>query len=95
MRDTVALEDAGIPTVTVISTTFAPLAQVVAESGGYACLPIVVVPHPVGDRDEGVILHRGTAIAAECARILTTAPTELEVEFRARKYPLSTALMPR
>ena len=95
MRDTVVLEDAGIPTVTVISTTFAPLASVVAESTGYRALPIVVVPHPVGDRDEAVITKKGTDIAAECVRVLTTSAAELEVEFRDKNYPLSHALMPR
>lgn len=95
MRDTVILEDSGIPTVTVISTTFAPLARVVAISGGHSALPIVVVPHPVGDPDERVILRKGEDIAAECARILTTPAEALEREFRIKSYPLPNAVMPR
>lgn len=95
MRDTVVLENAGIPTVTVISTSFAPLARVVAESAGYRALPIIVVPHPVGDRDEAVISKKGHDIAAECVRVLTTAPAELELEFLNKDYPLPHAVMPR
>ena len=34
--------------MTVISTAFAPLAQVVGEGIGHVSLPIVVVPHPLG-----------------------------------------------
>lgn len=95
MRDTVVLEDSGIPTVTVISTSFAPLARVVAESTGYRSLPIIVVPHPVGDRDEAAIAKKGHDIAAECVRVLTTPARELELEFRTRNYPLPHAVMPR
>ena len=50
--------------MTVISTAFAPLARVTAEGVGRIALPIVVVPHPVGDRDEAVVQGRGAEIAA-------------------------------
>jgi hypothetical protein len=79
----------------LISTAFAPLAQVVAEGIGHASLPIVVVPHPVGDPNEAVIRHRGEQVAAECVRILTT-PAELLVrEFEGKQHPLPQGLMPR
>jgi hypothetical protein len=72
-----------------------PLAQVVAEGIGHASLPIVVVPHPLGDRDESLIVKRGAAIAAECARVLTTRVEALEPEFAGKHYPLPRGLMPR
>ena len=81
--------------MTVISTAFAPLARVTAEGQGRVALPIVVVPHPVGDRDEGVVRARGEAIAALCARLLTTPADALEREFREARFPLPDALMPR
>jgi len=84
-----------VPTVTVISTAFAPLAQVVGAGIGQAALPIVVVPHPVGDRDETVVKQRGERIALECARILTTEVDVLEREFADKHYPLPQAVMPR
>ena len=81
--------------MTLISTAFAPLAQVVAEGIGHASLPIVVVPHPVGDPNEAVIRRRGEQVAAECVRVLTT-PAELLVrEFEGKQYPLPKGLMPR
>jgi len=81
--------------VTVISTAFAPLARVTAEGVGRIALPIVVVPHPVGDRDEALVKRRGEEIAALCARLLTTPAEELEREFRDKKFPPPDALMPR
>jgi hypothetical protein len=59
------------------------------------CLPIVVVPHPVGDRDERLIESRGAEIAAECVRVLTTRADALAVEFEGRDYPLPRGVMPR
>ncbi len=81
--------------MTVISTAFAPLARVTAEGLGQFSLPIVVVPHPVGDRDESLIRKRGEAIAEQCARVLTTPVETLAREFRDKDYPPPDALMPR
>lgn len=79
----------------MISTAFAPLAQVTGEGTGHFSLPIVVVPHPVGDRDENVIRQRGIDIAQECVRVLTTEPDALAREFEGRQYPLPRGVMPR
>jgi hypothetical protein len=53
------------------------------------------VPHPVGDRDERLIVERGAAIAAECARVLTTRVEDIEPEFAGKQYPLPRGVMPR
>ena len=58
-------------------------------------LPIVVVPHPVGDRDAALIKKRGEEIAAQCVRVLTTPVEELEREFKNKQYPLPATVMPR
>ncbi|MDB5863459.1 MAG: hypothetical protein JWO70_1265 [Betaproteobacteria bacterium] len=58
-------------------------------------LPIVVVPHPLGDRDEEVIRQRGVAIAQECVRILTTPMDALALEFEGKQHPLPRGVMPR
>ena len=79
----------------MISTAFAPLAQVTGEGTGHFSLPIVVVPHPVGDRDESLIHQRGVDIAAECVRILTTDTDTLAREFEGKHYPLPRGVMPR
>ena len=79
----------------MISTAFAPLAQVVSEGIGLPNLPILVVSHPVGDPDEAVVRKRGVDIAAECARVLTTPADELGREYAGKQYPLPSAVMPR
>ena len=65
------------------------------EGAGHASLPIIVVPHPVGDRDENLIRQRGADIARECVRVLTTPAEELSREFQGKQYPLPRAVMPR
>ena len=79
----------------MVSTAFAPLAQVTGEGTGHFSLPIVVVPHPVGDRDENVIVQRGRDIAQECVRVLTTDADALAPEFEGKQYPLPRGVMPR
>jgi hypothetical protein len=79
----------------VVSTAFAPLAQVTGAGVGLAALPFVTVPHPVGDRDIAVIEQRGAAIAARCVHLLTTATDVLAREAREQPFPLPDAVMPR
>ena len=79
----------------MISTAFAALAQVVGEGIGHVSLPIVVVPHPVADRDQQAISKRGADIAQECVRVLTTPIDELVREFKGKQYPLPRGVMPR
>ena len=67
----------------------------VGEGIGHVSLPIVVVPHPVGDRDEPVIHQRGADIASECVRVLTTDADVLAREFEGKQYPLPRGVMPR
>ena len=79
----------------MVSTAFAPLAQVTAEGIGYLSLPFVVVPHPVGDRDPALIEKRGADIAALCVHALTTPAEVLVREVREHPFPLPDAVMPR
>lgn len=58
-------------------------------------LPIIVVPHPVGEADEAAVSRKGEDIAHECVRVLTTPSEDLEREFRDKRYLLSRAFMPR
>jgi hypothetical protein len=68
---------------------------VVVEGIGHTCLPIVVVPHPVGNPDAALVAKRGEDIAQECVRVLTTPAAELAREFEGKRYPLPDAVMPR
>jgi hypothetical protein len=79
----------------VVSTAFAPLAQVTAQGIGHDDLPLVVVPHPVGDRDRAVIEARGAAIAALCVHALTTPAETLAREVHQHPFALPDAVMPR
>ena len=79
----------------MVSTAFAPLARVVCEGIGHACLPIVVVPHPVGGPDQALVIKRGEDIAKECVRVLTTPAETLAREFESKQFPLPEAVMPR
>lgn len=67
----------------------------VARGIGHLSLPFAVIPHPVGDSEPALISRKGTDIAAECARILTTPRDELAAEFRATRYPLPPATVPK
>ncbi len=66
-----------------------------AQGIGHLSLPIVVVPHPVGDRDQELVKKRGEEIAAECVRVLTTPVEDLAREFEDKQYPPPAAVMPR
>ena len=79
----------------MVSTAFAPLAQVTAEGIGHLTLPFVAVPHPVGDRDAALIEQRGADIAALCVHALTTPAHVLAREVREHPFPLPDAVMPR
>jgi len=79
----------------VVSTAFAPLAQVTAQGIGHDDLPVVVVPHPVGDRDLALIEKRGAHIAALCVHALTTPAETLAREVNEHPFPLPDAVMPR
>lgn len=67
----------------------------VGEGIGHVSLPLVVVPHPVGDPSEALILQHGMDIARECVRILTTDSAVLAREFEGKQYPLPRGVMPR
>ena len=67
----------------------------VGEGIGHLSLPIVVVPHPVADRDEELVKKRGEDVAQECVRVLTTPAAALAREFEGKQYPLPKAVMPR
>ena len=67
----------------------------VGEGIGHVSLPIVVVPHPVGNPDEGLVVKRGEDIAKECVRVLTTPAEQLAREFEGKRHPLPDAVMPR
>jgi len=93
--DAANLEKAGVPTVVLISRSFCPLGQIVARGEGHHGLPIIMLPHPIGEADESEIARKGTDAAAECVRLLTTPAEAIGKEFTAKKFPLPEHAVPR
>src|SRR3984893_19086780 len=69
--DAVNLEKVGVPAVALISRSFCRLGQIVGRGVGHQGLPIVMLPHPIGEADERRIAQKGINAAAECVRLLT------------------------
>jgi hypothetical protein len=86
--DAVNLEKAGVPTVALISRSFCPLGQIVARGEGHDSLPIVMLPHPIGEADETKIAQKGIDAVAECVRLLTTPAEAVAKEYVGKKFPL-------
>jgi len=84
----VELEKAGVPTVTLVSRSFCPLAQIVARGLGFPALPILLLPHPIGDSDPEQITKKGSGAAEEVVRLLLSPREALEREFGAKKFSL-------
>jgi hypothetical protein len=93
--DAVNLEKAGVPTVALISRSFCPLGQIVGRGEGHDSLPIVMLPHPIGEADHGKIAQKGVDAAAECVRLLTTPGEAVGREYAAKKFPLPEHAVPR
>jgi hypothetical protein len=93
--DAVNLEKAGVPTVALISRSFCPLGQIVARGEGHHGLPIVMLPHPIGEADQAKIAQKGVDAAAECVRLLTTPGETVGAEYAAKKFPLPEHAVPR
>ena len=86
--DAVNLEKAGVPSIALISRSFCPLGQLVARGEGHGSLPIVMLPHPIGEADMDKVAQKGAQAAAECVRLLTTPGEALGREYAAKKFPL-------
>ena len=86
--DAVNLEKAGVPTVALISRSFCPLGQIVARGVGHPGLPIVMLPHPIGEPKPENISRKGVDAAAACVRLLTTPGQVVMDEFVANRFPL-------
>lgn len=86
--DAVNLEKAGVPTVALISRSFCPLGQIVGRGMGHQGLPIIMLPHPIGEADETRIAQKGRDAAAECVRLLTAQAAAVGAEYAAKTFPL-------
>lgn len=81
VHDGVTLEKRGVPTATVNSDAFVVLGQMEAVALGVPGLPIVMVPHPMGDVSAGVVIERARDMVAQVVRVLTTDAAKLESDY--------------
>lgn len=93
--DAVNLEKAGVPTVALISRSFCPLGQIVGRGVGHTGLPIVMLPHPIGESEESRIAQKGIDAAAEVVRLLTTRADTVNAEYAVKTFPLPEHAVPR
>ena len=84
IHDGVTLEKRGIPTATVNSDAFVVLGQMEAVALGVPGLPIVTVPHPMGDVKADEVRRRAEAMIAQLVAVLTGDAAALESEYTDR-----------
>ena len=69
MLDAIHFEETGKPAVVVATTLFVPLATSIKQSMHLEDLPILVVPHPLGDRV--VAGAKAALVAADIVQVVT------------------------
>ena len=69
MLDGISFEEMGKPAVVVATTHFVQLATSIKQSMHLAGLPLVVVPHPLGDRV--VAGAKAALVAADIVKAVT------------------------
>ena len=90
-----ALEKQGLPTVTLISCSFFSLGQAVGRQLDYPGLPIILLPHPIGDNDLEKVRDKGRDAAGEAARLLTTSAEAVAHEYMTREFPIPEYSVPK
>ena len=71
MLDAVNFEDSHKPAAVVATTNFLRLAGSIAGANKLADLPLVAIPHPLGNRDEAA--ERARVVAARVVAAVTGA----------------------
>ena len=69
MLDAISFEETGKPAVVVATTNFVRLATSIKQSMNLAGLPLVVVPHPLGNRV--VAGEKAALVAADIIKAVT------------------------
>lgn len=82
--DSIDLEKRGTPVATVNSEEFVRLGQSESRSLGIPGLPLITVPHPMGDIDADLVRQRAADAADDLVRALTTDRETLAAEFEGK-----------
>lgn len=67
----------------------------VARGLGFSTLPILLLPHPIGDAIPEKIRQKGVDATEETVRLLLTPSNALDVEFGEKKFSLPEHVVPR
>jgi hypothetical protein len=73
MLDGIRFEETGKPAVVVATTNFVQLATSIKQAMHLGDFPLVVVPHPLGDRV--VAGEKATLVAADIVKAVTQSST--------------------
>ena len=73
MLDAVNFEDYGKPAAVVATTNFVRLATSIARASHLDALPLVTIPHPLGNSTEAA--ERARVMAAEVVAAITSEQT--------------------
>src|SRR3546814_11162389 len=84
IHEGVTLEKRGVPTATVNSDAFVVLGQQEAVALGLPGLPIVTVPHPMGDVGADEVRERAAAMVVQLVAVLTGDGAALESSYPDR-----------
>ncbi len=84
IHDGVTLEKRGVPTTTINSDAFVVLGQQEAIALGLPGLPIVMVPHPMGDIAAEIVVERAHGMIEQVVRVLTGSAAQLESDYTDR-----------
>ncbi|WP_436348508.1 UGSC family (seleno)protein [Natronorubrum sp. FCH18a] len=83
--DSTDLEKKGTPVATINTDEFVKLGQSESQSLGMPGLPIVTIPHPMGDLREEAVHERARNAVPELVTVLTTDREQLMAEYE-NKY---------
>ena len=80
MLDALNFEAVGKPAAVVATTNFVRLATSIARANHLDALPLVTIPHPLGNREEAAA--RARSVSAQVVAAITTEPQPPRSESR-------------
>jgi hypothetical protein len=72
VHDGIILDQAGIPTATIITSEFIVTGQAIANAAGFRDYPYLVMKHPLSSLTESELRERAQDLAQVVVKALTT-----------------------
>lgn len=70
MLDGILIEQAGVPSVAIVTEPFEVTGRAMAEQWGVPYYTFLLMPHPTANLSDAELTHRAEAIAPAVARLL-------------------------